>query len=71
METIDPAKAARVWQRVHGENPPERREQGLPELIAHEWTDATCGTPKTCTKCDLTEGEALGHSWQEADCVTS
>lgn len=41
METIDPVKAARVWQRVHGENPPERREQGLPELIAHEWTDAT------------------------------
>ena len=41
METIDPAKAARVWQRVQANNPPENREQGLLELIAQEWTDAT------------------------------
>ena len=40
METIDPKLAARVWQRVHpGENT-EGREQGLPALIAQEWTDA-------------------------------
>lgn len=40
MDTIDPAKAARVWQRVQGgpERPPV--EQGLLELIAQEWTDA-------------------------------
>ena len=39
METIDPAKAEKVWQRVRqqGETP---REQGLPALIAQEWTDA-------------------------------
>ena len=41
METIDPAKAARVWQRVQATDPPENREQGLLELIAQEWTDAT------------------------------
>ena len=41
METIDPAKAARVWQRVQSTNLPENREQGLLELIAQEWTDAT------------------------------
>ena len=39
METIDKAKAARVWQRVQGEtaaNP----TQGLQALIAEEWADA-------------------------------
>lgn len=40
METVDPAKAARVWQRVQAENPTVRPEQGLVELIAQEWTDA-------------------------------
>ena len=34
----------------------------------HEWTDATCTTPKTCTLCQLTEGVPLGHSWKEANC---
>lgn len=28
----------------------------------HEWIEATCEEPKTCEKCDKTEGEALGHS---------
>ena len=39
MDTIDKAKAARVWQRVQGEvtaNP----SQGLQSLIAEEWADA-------------------------------
>ena len=27
------------------------------------WLDATCTTPKTCTTCGATEGEALGHSY--------
>ncbi len=36
----------------------------------HEWRDATCDTPKTCSKCAVTEGDVLGHSWKEADCVT-
>lgn len=37
----------------------------------HEWIDATCDTPKTCTKCSATEGEALGHNWVEATCTES
>ena len=28
----------------------------------HEWTEATCTTPKTCSKCGTTVGEAKGHS---------
>ena len=31
----------------------------------HDWVDATCSAPKTCTKCGETEGEALGHAWGE------
>lgn len=41
METIDPKKAARVWQRVQAESAAPHPEQGLLELIAQEWTDAT------------------------------
>ena len=39
MERVDPQKAARVWQRVHTENPSP--EQGLLSLIAQEWADAS------------------------------
>ena len=31
----------------------------------HTWEDATCTTPKTCSKCGETEGEPLGHKWGE------
>ena len=36
----------------------------------HSWADATCTTPKTCTTCGATEGEANGHAWEDADCDT-
>ena len=32
----------------------------------HEWTDATCATPKTCSVCGATEGDALGHTYPDA-----
>lgn len=35
----------------------------------HEWAEANCTTPKTCTKCEKTEGEALGHDIVEASCT--
>ena len=34
----------------------------------HQWREANCETPKTCTLCGATEGRAFGHSWQSADC---
>lgn len=36
--------------------------------IRHDWVEATCEVPKTCSKCGKTEGEALGHEWVEATC---
>lgn len=35
----------------------------------HTWVEATCITPKTCSACGATEGEALGHTWAEATCT--
>lgn len=35
----------------------------------HEWEEATCTEPKTCTLCSETEGEPLGHIWKEATCT--
>lgn len=41
MDTIDPAKAARVWQRVRPDTPQTCGEEELKELIAREWESAT------------------------------
>ena len=32
------------------------------ELSAHNWTPATCTVPKTCSVCQATEGDPLGHT---------
>lgn len=31
------------------------------EALGHDWIEATCIVPKTCDRCGLTEGSALGH----------
>lgn len=36
--------------------------------LSHEWTEATCTAPSTCTKCGETEGTLLPHNWEEATC---
>ena len=38
-------------------------------MCAHEWVDANCVNPRTCTKCSITEGEPLGHTLLDADCT--
>lgn len=59
------------WQ---GENPRVCARCGATDgstdatACAHEWTEATCTEPKTCTLCKKTEGTALGHKWQDATC---
>lgn len=32
------------------------------EPAGHQWLPATCTTPKSCSACPVTEGEALGHT---------
>lgn len=29
--------------------------------LSHDWAEASCTSPETCTKCGETQGEALGH----------
>ena len=36
--------------------------------MKHDWADATCTEPRTCTVGGETEGEALGHQWVDATC---
>lgn len=36
----------------------------------HRWLNATCVSPKTCSVCGATDGNALGHSWKNATCTT-
>ena len=31
--------------------------------LGHDWADATCTAPKTCSRCGATEGNALGHDF--------
>jgi hypothetical protein len=38
-------------------------KQEYQDKLGHNWVDATCTTPKTCTICKATSGKALGHSW--------
>lgn len=33
----------------------------------HQWKDATCTSPKTCSLCEAIEGESLGHTWVGVD----
>ena len=40
---------------------------GFSRTTCHVWKEATCTQPKTCRNCDLTEGEALGHT-ADLDC---
>lgn len=39
--------------------------------LSHEWQTASCTAPKTCVKCQKTEGEPLEHSWEDATCETA
>jgi len=39
------------------------------DALGHDWADADCDTPKTCKLCALTEGEALGHTYEDFICI--
>ena len=41
----------------------------LEVICEHDWKDATCKEPKTCSVCGETEGKELGHSFGEWETV--
>ena len=42
-------------------------ECGEERKVTHDFADADCLNPKTCTVCGKTEGSALGHEWTTPD----
>ena len=47
--------------------------QEIIPAFGHSWTNATCTSAKTCSRCNITEGSALGHnydSWYEVTVPT-
>ncbi len=38
-------------------------------ICSHTWNSATCIKPKTCSKCQETIGEALGHTTESGICT--
>ena len=53
-------------EQKEDQNDSEKSEEN-PVVCEHTWVDADCDTPKTCSKCKVTEGEALGHSTETKD----
>ena len=41
----------------------------IPAGADHNWVEATCTEPRTCSTCGATEGEPLGHTWVDATCT--
>ena len=41
---------------------------GAENVSEHNWIDATCTAPKTCSECGATEGEKLGHTEEIIPC---
>lgn len=40
----------------------DQLDQFFPDTHEHTFEEATCTSPKTCSECGATEGEALGHT---------
>ena len=40
-----------------------------PETGAHNWADANCEEPKTCILCGETQGDELGHKFENGTCT--
>lgn len=37
-------------------------------ILGHSWQNATCTTPKKCSRCEITEGETLQHEYENYKC---
>ena len=45
------------------------KETASIQALGHDWNEATCESPKTCSACGATEGSALGHTWVDTTCT--
>ncbi len=52
-------------------NSPQAKSARVVELVQHTehvWEEATCTSPKTCSICDLTEGDPIDHTYVDGVC---
>ena len=42
---------------------------GCSQSHKHQWKEATCAEPYTCTICGMTTGGTLAHKWAQPNCV--
>ena len=40
------------------------------DKLGHDFGEATCSEPATCSRCGETTGETLAHTWADATCTT-
>lgn len=42
----------------------QNEDGSISACTEHTWKDATCTSPKTCSKCNATEGKAIPHTYE-------
>ena len=62
--TVNTALAIFGEEVISGEAIEEAETKNGDDDCEHEWVEANCTAPKTCSKCGKTEGTALGHNFQ-------
>ena len=62
------AEAMLIFRKFSGYKDSEFFYNECLRLHNHQWQNATCTAPKTCSVCGKTEGSALGHSYSRATC---
>ncbi len=61
-EAVKPTcTASGLTEASHCSRCDHKVEQEVVTQTGHQWADATCTAPKTCSACKTTEGEALKH----------
>lgn len=64
--------AVYFFTRPKADKTPEETEPPAPAVCAddaHQWVEADCTHPRTCSVCGTTEGEPLGHHYIDNVCV--
>ena len=60
--------AAEIFRELDWDDSAELYQKAYGHL-SHDWTEADCEHPRTCTLHGETEGEPLGHEWQGNLCT--
>ena len=60
--------AAEIFRDLEYKDSMEMASQAFAHM-PHDWAEADCTHPRTCTRHGETEGDPLGHDWKEAICT--